>query len=328
MPSAPASELERLDRLGPEQVREVMQLVDAVSEADGVPPLSEHVLLHLRYGGDEPTHHLLLREGGGLLVGYAHLDTTDEVAGPSAELAVHPEHRQAGNGTRLVEALVALSPDGRMRLWAHGEHPAAARLAERMGFRRSRMLWQMRRSLHAPIPAPELPPDVTIRTFAPGQDEQELLEVNNRAFADHPEQGKWTVEDILTREREPWFDPTGFFLAVRNEHIVGFHWTKVHGGDPARPDDTDTRGHGHEPIGEVYVVGVDPSAQGLGLGPALTVVGLRHLRARGLAQVMLYVDETNTGAIKVYERLGFTRWDLDVSYRREAERDAGTSRPE
>jgi mycothiol synthase len=322
MPTASAPELERLERLGPEQVREVMRLVDAVSDADGVPPLSEHVLLHLRYGGDEPTHHLLLRDRDGALIGYAHLDTTDEVAGPSAELAVHPDHRRAGNGTSLVEALRDLSPDGRMRLWAHGEHPAAARLAERMGFRRSRVLWQMRRSLHAPIPAPELPPDVTVRTFAPGEDEQELLEVNNRAFADHPEQGKWTMADILTREREPWFDPTGLFLAVRDGRIVGFHWTKVHGGSDsgvraAHPHGTDERGHGHEPIGEVYVVGVDPSAQGSGLGPALTVVGLRHLRARGLPQVMLYVDETNTGAIKVYERLGFTRWDVDVSYRRD-----------
>ena len=305
--------LERHGRLDASQVREVMTLVEEVAEADGVPPLSEHVLLHLRYGGDEPTHHLLLIDGGHRLVGYAHLDTTDEVAGASAELAVHPAYRRAGNATRLVEALLDLTPDGRLRLWAHGEHPAATALASRMGFRRARVLWQMRRSLLAPLPAPTLPPDVAVRTFVPGQDEEEFLAVNNRAFADHPEQGKWTTDDVLTREREPWFDPAGFFLAVRDGRIVGFHWTKVHGSDPS----ADTTGHGHEPIGEVYVVGVDPDAQGLGLGPALTLIGLRHLRARGLAQVMLYVDESNTSAIRVYERLGFTRWDVDVSYRRD-----------
>lgn len=300
--------VERHHRLSSDQVKEVMTLVSAVAEADGGPPLSEHVLLHLRYGGDDPTEHLLMRGRDGTLAGYAHLDATDAVEGASAELAVHPAHRGQGNGSRLVDELLTMSPDGRLRLWAHGEHPGAARLAERMGFRRSRVLWQMRRSLHAPLPQPEWPDGVEVRTFVPGRDEEEVLAVNNRAFSDHPEQGKWTLDDILTREREPWFDPTGFFLAVRDRHILGFHWTKVHGTDPAS--------HGHEPIGEVYVVGVDPDAQGMRLGRALTLVGLRGLRARGLAQVMLYVDESNGAAIRLYESLGFARWDTDVSYRR------------
>lgn len=295
--------LDVLTHLDPAQVAEVRSVVGAAADEDGVHPLSEHVTLHLGHGGDPDARNVLARLDG-RLVAYAHLDLTDVVAGASAEVVVHPAYRRRGIGQAVVGQLVGLSHDGRLRLWAHGSHPAAGALAERLGFRRGRALWQMRRSLYAPIPAPDLPDGVTVRTFVPGQDEQAWVALNNAAFAEHPEQGDWTVEDLKVREHEPWFDPSGFFLAERGGELVAFHWTKVHGAP----------GHDHEAMGEVYVVGVSPSAQRLGLGPAMTLVGLRHLRARGLAQVMLYVDESNTNAIRVYERLGFTRWDTDVSY--------------
>jgi mycothiol synthase len=297
--------LDVLTHLDPSQVDEVRAVVAAATEADGVHPLSEHVTLHLGAGGDPEARNVFARAGGAL-AGYAHLDLTDVVAGASAELVVHPAFRRRGIGQALVGQLLGLTHDGRLRLWAHGSHPAAGALAERLGFRRGRALWQMRRSLYAPIPAPSLPEGVTVRTFVPGEDEQAWVELNNAAFAEHPEQGEWTVEDLKVRENEPWFDPSGFFLAERGGELVAFHWTKVHGGHAPE--------HDHEPMGEVYVVGVAPSAQRLGLGPAMTLLGLRYLRSRGLGQVMLYVDESNTNAIRVYERLGFTHWDTDVSY--------------
>ena len=114
---------------------------------------------------------------------------------------------------------------------------------------------------------------------------------------------------------EPWFDPAGFFLAERTvgdvSQLVGFHWTKIHGGEHEHDEDAD---HGHEPIGEVYVVGVDPDEQGHGLGRALTLVGLQHLRSRGLSEAMLYVEADNIAAIRLYDDLGFTQWDTDVMY--------------
>jgi mycothiol synthase len=116
------------------------------------------------------------------------------------------------------------------------------------------------------------------------------------------------------REREPWFDPEGFFLAERDGKLVGFHWTKIHGRN-GQGDGQET-GHAHQAIGEVYVVGVDPDERGSGLGRALTLVGLRYLRSRGLVQAMLYVDETNTPAIRLYESLGFMHWGTDGMFAR------------
>ena len=290
-------------------IADVQALVAAATEVDGTAPLSEHVLLHLRHGGDAEAAQLLAREGDEL-VGFAHLDLTDPVAGGAGELVVHPEHRRAGLGSRIVQELLDRAgrsevAAGRLRLWAHGEHPGAVALATTLGFTQARVLWQMRRSLLAPLAEPHLPEGVRLRPFVVGADEREFLRVNNAAFDWHPEQGGWDLDQVKLREAEPWFDPQGFLLAVdADDRLLGFHWTKVHGDG----------GHSHEPIGEVYVLGVDPSARGMHLGAALTLAGLRHLRDGGLRQVMLYVEADNDAAVRVYRDLGFTRWDTDVSY--------------
>lgn len=314
-------------RLDAATVAAVQQVTAAATDLDGVYPLSEHVALHLRHGGDAHARHLVAwapPPSGAvnelMVVGYAHLDVTDDVAGASAEVVVDPARRGQGIGRALVERLVAETPDGRIRLWAHGTHPASRRLAAQLGFVQTRQLWQMRRSLLAPLPPAPLPDGITVRTFEPGRDDSEWVRVNARAFVEHPEQGGWTVADLQLRQRESWFDPAGFFLAERDGILVGYHWTKVHGAVHAHSGDEQhvhTEDHAHEPIGEVYVVGIDPDAQGIGLGPALTRIGLAHLRRLGLAQAMLYVEEENTHAIRVYERLGFSRWTVDVSFTRD-----------
>jgi len=310
-------QIEVVGLLSAEEVQAVAVLVESATEADGVRPLSEHAMLHLRHGGDAPVRNILVYLDGQLSA-YGHLDVTDTVAGASAEVVVHPDQRVAGLGRLLVQTTLAEAPDGRLRLWAHGDHPAAGALAASMGFRRSRTLWQMRRSLFAALPPAVVRDDVNVRSFEPGVDDQAWVRLNALAFADHPEQGSWTIEDLRRRIAEPWFDPDGFFLAERRGRLVGFHWTKVHGGDDhhAAPGHT-SDGHGHAAIGEVYVVGVDPSQRGTGLGKALTIVGLRHLRQLGLPDAMLYVDADNEAAIRLYTGLGFTRWETDVMFSRD-----------
>lgn len=323
-PQPAAAHVEVSRQLSDAEIGAVSGIVERVTEADGVRPLSEHVMLHLRYGGDSDVRHVLVWDtASDALLAYAHLDVTDPVDGPSAELAVDPSARGRGLGTTLVERLRSESPDGRLRLWAHGEHAAASGLAISMGFTRSRVLWQMRRNLYAALEAPTIPAGITVRTFDPGTDDAAWLDLNARAFADHPEQGAWTQTDLDNRIREPWFDPRGFFIAEReasngSRRIVGFHWTKVHGGHVMHSHDGlgqhTHEGHGHEPIGEIYVIATDPDEAGQGLGRALAITGLRHLRAQGLGEAMLYVEAENTRAIGLYESLGFRHWDTDIMF--------------
>ena len=310
------------------QVAGILELAGTASATDGVPPLSEPVLLHLRYdssvpqpadAGADPDPRLgrdFVATVDGEIAAYAHLDAPEpEVSG---ELVVHPARRRQGLGQALVGELAAGANGHLLQLWAHGDLPAAARLAATAGFERFRALWQMRRSLRDPMARPEFPAGRGLRTFAPGQDEDEWLGLNGRAFAKHPEQGAWTRHDLELREREPWFDPAGFFIAERDGQMAGFHWTKVHPPQAADPGARASHGlaaSAKPGVGEVYVVGVDPAEQGSGLGRALTLAGLHHLRDLGLETAMLYVDEDNTAAIRMYKALGFTRTRTDVMYR-------------
>ena len=157
--------------------------------------------------------------------------------------------------------------------------------------------------------AVDLPEGYTARTFARADEQtdtradleadiQAWVALNARAFATHAEQGRMTAADVRARMAEPWFDADGFFLVDDPEgRLVAFHWTKTEDGE-----------------GEVYVVGVDPDRQGLGLGKAATLLGLRHLARAGLARVTLYVDGDNAAALATYRRLGFERISLDVQY--------------
>ncbi|MEC3982283.1 mycothiol synthase [Amycolatopsis sp. H20-H5] len=300
---------EWVSELGADGVEQVRGILRAAKEADGRPEGTEPA--------DGGEHFVLLFEGDA--VAYAHLDTAGDSFGRKvAELIVHPAHRRRGFGTRVARAIVqraGVEPD-KLRVWAHGDHPAAARVAEHLGLTRDRELL----ILHVDVPGedwpePTLRDGVRLRTFVPGRDENAVIRVNARAFDWHPEQGALTADDLRADEAQPWFDPAGFFLAENAQgsdnsagDVVGFHWTKVHAPVPGR--------FGGKPIGEVYVVGVDPGAQGGGLGKALTLAGLRYLRDLGLEQVILYVEGDNAPALAVYSKLGFTRAEVDVQYGR------------
>jgi mycothiol synthase len=306
-------------RLAPADREAVERLLETVATADGVMPISENARLAVANGREGATHLLWRGHVNGPgepgVFGYAFVAPADEESGKVAELCVAPQARRHGIGTALVEAAVdTAGGDGALSAWAHGDLPEAGRLAVHLGFTPVRELRLMELEL-AKVPAQrEAPEGTVIRTFRPGQDEEAWLELNAAAFAHHPEQGAWTRRDLDERMAESWFDPAGFFLAERAGRLAGFHWTKVHAG-------SDGEGGGR-PVGEIYVLGVAPDSGGHGLGRALALTGLHHLRSlgeasqQGMDTVILYVEGDNAPALHLYEALGFHDRSVDVLYER------------
>ncbi|HZU57873.1 MAG TPA: mycothiol synthase [Actinocrinis sp.] len=286
---------------------EALALIRAVTEADGVSPISESGRLALLHDGLDEPH--FTRYEGGRLVGYLYLAPPDADQSRTAELCVAPDSRRRGIGRSLIEAALA-DTAGMLHVWAHGSLPGTEQFAARLGLTAVRELRLMELKLggaSAPDLTPPQPPEgVKVDTFRPGEDEDAWLALNARAFAHHPEQGSWTRNDLAEREAEPWFDPAGFFLARSAEGLIGFHWTKVH---PAGA-------YGAGRVGEIYVLGVDPQSGRRGLGRLLALVGLQHLAQSGLENVILYVDGDNTLAVRLYLSLGFGNRAVDTMYER------------
>jgi mycothiol synthase len=268
------------------------QVIELIGSAGGERPLSDHLWLDLLSGG-RPGFVAALGTDSGRLAAYAQASTT----GDGHLLGVVGDD-PAGRAAVAGAVLSTLRADaaGHVEWWVTDPSPADIALAAEHGLAPGRLLRQMRRSL--PIDATT---DVVTRPFVVGQDEQAWLEVNNAAFAAHPEQGGWDLETLRLREGESWFDPDGFLLHERDGVLAAFCWTKVH--DELEP-----------PAGEIYVIAADPRFHGLGLGKALTVAGLQHLAGTGLRQALLYVDDANAAAVGLYEHLGFHTHRVDQAF--------------
>jgi len=290
-----------------DDVSAFFRVAGAAKDVDGYDPFNEQARLDVASGHRTP-----------ILVTFSSTDAVwqPDAVGPPVvgaaivgagelDLVIDPVFRGKGYG-RLAATGLLPHLHGTVTAWSHGDHPAARALAPRFAFEPVRTLLQLRME---PIPQEYAGPaegdsGVSVGAFLPGADETEWLALNARAFAHHPEQGGITLEDLLTREAEPWFEPGDFLVARTGDgRMVGYNWLKL---EPGGSD------------GEVYVIGVDTASAGRGLGRQLMRAGLARMLERGRTSATLYVEADNDAAVHLYRSLGFADHTIDVQYRRAA----------
>ena len=277
-------------------MEEVSALISDAWRADGARPLNDHLWLDLREGGRSGFAGVISRDlDHDHLLGYCQVSRGNESW--SLDLIVHPHHRYDSMeiAPELISSalsIVASEGGGHVHWWVFEPNNIHRELASEAGLTTGRQLLQLRRSLPLPEEFTSTIHDFPVNAFRVGIDEEAWLSVNNAAFRSHPEQGGWTRDVIDARINEPWFDSNGLLMHWNENNLAGFCWTKVH-------TDTDP------PMGEIYVVAVDPALAGKGLGRRLTIAGLDHMAKKGITTAMLYVDNDNHAAISVYRSLGF-----------------------
>jgi mycothiol synthase len=268
---------------------DVESLFAAIQDADGMEALTEYKMMHR---GHEGATTAVVGTVDGATVAYAQLalhpgDGLDLAAHWAIEIAVDPTRRTRATYGAMIAAAAALVPTGdRYVVWAWHEDLEA--VLERAGYVPTRILHRLECPLPVEATAVE-PPGVAIRSFEVGRDEAAWLTVNNAAFAGHPENGALTKTDLGERLAMPWFDPANLLMAWDGSDLLGSCWTKHHA----------------DGVGEIYIVGVSPHAQGRGLGRDLVIRGLEHLYRTGATRGMLYVDGSNEAAMWLYRELGF-----------------------
>jgi mycothiol synthase len=281
----------------PRDLAGINRLFKTVHLADGHRPIGEHLSLELTNGRPDEIPGLVM-EVNNQVVAYIGLIDGLQPHWWTGELAVHPAWRTPEVFRSLLDVAIAevMQREGAgLRLWAFLPHLVDAALAQ--GFRPERELRSLIMDLTR-TSEPQYPAEVEVDRFRPGRDEDEFLEVNNEAFAEHPENGNWTVSVLDRRMEQSWFDATHVIVARRHERIIGFCWTKQ--AEPA--------------VGEIYVLAVAPAHQGQGLGRALLLDGLGHLSQAKATSAVLYVDSGNDRANRLYESIGFRLDHVDRSF--------------
>ena len=249
----------------------VLNLLNRTEDAIGREAIDEGRRRSVVHGW--PAEHWLHYYHHTTLVGYAMLSGAE-----------HAMIEMCGGGFDQPLLDAVLMTHGVVDWWTRdGNEPSSGTVVRTLQYQR----------VDLPVEVVPVPEGAVLRNFEPERDELAWLEQNNAAFADHPEQGAWLGSDLAERTHEPWFDPSGFLLLEIDGRLAASCWTKVHELHPDR-------------FGEIYVLSVHPDFQGRNLGRVMLTQGLAALRRKGVTRAVLFVDQSNLGARRLYEALSFT----------------------
>lgn len=306
---------------------EAMAALTAAANAhDGIPyrPSAANVREELE-GSDglELRADLVIAEVGGRAVAEAGVERGTRAGIVTYETWGHvdPGWRQRGIGRALLRENVRRAtersrsepPDVPVeaRTYVYDVEADHRGLVESEGFEPIRYYFTMIRRDLADIPDAPLPDGLELRP--PTADQHRVVwEADNEAFRDHWQAREPTEADYAALFAKEDLDTSLWVVAWDGDEVAGVvqPWIWKHENQElgvAR--------------GWLEHISVRRPWRGRGLGRALTAEGLRRLRAAGMTEAMLGVDAENpTGALGLYERLGFEVHQRTTAYRLELPR--------
>jgi mycothiol synthase len=305
-------------------------LVTLINEADAFDKLERSTTLEeleheMSFPTDSPETDCFLAWAGETLVGYTNMYVPKGDPKRDKETAmwcwgvVHPEWRRRGLGRSLIEAAYRRGEEYLDEIEVLTVHfhcntrdveEDRKALFEALGMKPVRYSVNLLRPVNGNLPPVLVPDGYRLRAFNPQQDAEAAWRVDNAAFRDHWGHTESELTDFLHWQELPHMRPELWLLAEEQAtgEIVGLGLNII---DPDWIKQTGRR------EGYVNTLAVLREHRKQGLGTALISKSLHVLHDAGMQAVHLHADSENlTGAMRLYERVGFRVRKRYIAYRK------------
>jgi mycothiol synthase len=313
-------------------------LVALINEADAFDQLERGTTLEeqgheMGWPDYYPETDCFLAWNNGHLVGYADLLMGKGQANAESTFytwgVVHPRWRRRGLGRHLLELLYRRATErlaevegGPVYFQGSALDTEQGRTALFAGFGMAPMRYfvNLARPINNGLPPLELPPGFRLRSFDPERDVEMVWQVDNLAFQDHWGFTGFPLEAFRHWLEMPHFRPELWLLVEEQDtgQVVGIGLNKV---------DPDWIARTGRQEGYVNTLAVLREYRKRGLGTALLVQSLHLLRQAGMEMAHLHADAENlTGAMRLYERVGFQVRKTHIDYRKPMNSEGRTAK--